>query len=207
MPTQAHPSIRGAMTAYVMAVLWLAEGLSRGEEKKRREVILAQMGRLTDNSNVAVDGEGATPRDGAEVGPLVVQSPRRAGEELAHQGEDDEADHLREHGGGDRETLDDEVRDVEVGGLGQVLSQDGRGAGRVVHDLLSDGRGGRAHGGDEEDLENLEAEAGVLREQLDAGERRLTGELGTHYGAALDNRRQGRRKNQKQQLNWHTHSA
>src|SRR3569833_572945 len=143
MPTQAHPSIRGAMTAYVMAVLWLAEGLSRGEEKKRREVILAQMGRLTDNSNVAVDGEGATPRDGAEVGPLVVQSPRRAGEETGGQEAPDQA-------------LDD-PRDL----VKPCQERDGLEAAHIADD--ADGGDGD---GPEDDQGGDEAEDGVAADDL-----------------------------------------
>jgi hypothetical protein len=74
--------------------------------------------RLTNHSDVGVYREHTTPGDSAQVRPFLVKSTGRAGKVLIHQVENDKSHSLGEYTGGDTQTLDDEVRDVEVGRLG-----------------------------------------------------------------------------------------
>ena len=73
------------------------------------------MKRLTDDGNVGVHGQHASPRDGAQLCPLVIHGPRCASQVLVQEPEDDKANDLRQDVGGKGKTLNDKVRDVKVG--------------------------------------------------------------------------------------------
>lgn len=132
----------------------------------------------TDDDNVSVDGQGATPRDGAQAGPFLVHGAGSEGQELVENPENEKARNLREHARSNAETLNDEVGDVQVGGLGQVLSQDGRSLAGPVVETLGDSGGRRSNRGDEEDLNDLERKVGVLGEELDSRNGGLASKLG-----------------------------
>lgn len=76
--------------------------------------------------------------------------------------------------GSSSKTLDENVREIEVGGLGQVFGQHVFDLERIFQDFRHRrgccGREGR----NEEDLDDLEDKVGMLDEQLDQGMRRYT---------------------------------
>jgi hypothetical protein len=88
----------------------------------------------------------------------------------------DEVPEVEESGGANGEALNEDVGEVESRGLGQVLREqvgDGRG---ILDDSPKGGRGGRRHGGDKEDLDDLESEVEVLDIELNLRQRRLSGD-------------------------------
>ncbi|KFZ14047.1 hypothetical protein V502_06294 [Pseudogymnoascus sp. VKM F-4520 (FW-2644)] len=133
---------------------------------------------LTNDGDVRVHGENATPRHGAQGGPLGVHGSRGGGQVLVEEAEDEEADDLGHNAGGDGQTLQDEVGNVEVGGQRKLVSQETGGGAWVVGELLGNRRGSGADGDNQEDLDDLEGEVRVLGEQLDARQSRLSRELG-----------------------------
>lgn len=69
---------------------------------------------LTDDRDVRIDREHATPRDGGQVGPLLVHRTWGAGEEFVNKREDHEADNLGYDARRDRQALDEEIGDINV---------------------------------------------------------------------------------------------
>lgn len=86
---------------------------------------------------------------------------------------------MREDTSGNGDTLNHEVRNVQVGGGWQSLGQEGENLVRLVRDLDDGSGSGTGDGGDKEDLNNLEAEVGILREKLNLRERGETAQLTT----------------------------
>jgi hypothetical protein len=72
-----------------------------------------------------------------------------------------------ERGARIRQTLDEDVRDVKVGCLGQVGGKDVFGLEGLLEDLDDGARGGGCECRDEKDLNDLEGEVGGLCEELD----------------------------------------
>lgn len=71
--------------------------------------------RLTNADNIGEDWKSATPRDGTQVGPLVVHSTGSSGQVLVQNVEDDESDNLRENTSSDGQTLNNKVGRIDVG--------------------------------------------------------------------------------------------
>lgn len=79
--------------------------------------------KLTDNSNHGVNWQYTSPGDRRKCGPLHVESSGSVGKELQKYHEDGERDYLSHRTDCQRDTLDDEVANVEAGRLGQSLGQ------------------------------------------------------------------------------------
>lgn len=82
-------------------------------------------GRLTDDYNVGIDRQEASPEDGAQGSPFGILGARSAGKELVQQPEDEQTDNLGHNPDSNCEALDDEVRNVKVGCSRQSTSQNG----------------------------------------------------------------------------------
>lgn len=132
----------------------------------------------TNNDNIGIDWQDRAPRDGTERSPLVVHGTWSACQEPIDEVEDDEADNLGDDARCDRQTLKDEVRHVEVRSQWQLLGQEPCDGGRVLAQLLYDSCSSRTDGDDQEDLNDLEGEVGILGEELDAREGWLSRQLG-----------------------------
>lgn len=125
--------------------------------------------RHTNDSNVGINGENAAPRNGAEAGPLLVHGSRCLGQKLVQQRKDEEANDLRNNAGGNGETLDDEVGNVEIRRRRQRCGENGKDLARLLSNLDKGRRGRVGKGLDQKHLDELEEEVRVLREQLHAG--------------------------------------
>ena len=131
----------------------------------------------TNDHNVGINRESAAPRNGTKICPLCVQRTRCRSQVLVQKGENDESNNLSEHTRGDGQALDNEVRDIEVGRFRETRCQNCGYLRRIVLDLDGYGSGRRCHGGDQEYLNDLEDEVGILGEQLNSTERRLAAKL------------------------------
>lgn len=78
---------------------------------------------LTDHAHVREDGEHVAPAQTAELRPSPEQTTRGVREESGHKFEEQSADDLDKGHGAHTQTLEQEVGNVEVRGLGQVLGQ------------------------------------------------------------------------------------
>ncbi|KAI6767358.1 hypothetical protein HG530_005367 [Fusarium avenaceum] len=113
--------------------------------------------------NVGVNGQETSPGQGTERSPLLVHSARGAGKELVHEVENDAANDLSQNTGSNGKTLNNEVGDVKVGRSGDGGRQHGEDLAGVLHNSC-DGRDetvGKCL--NEEHLEDLEDEVGVLK--------------------------------------------
>ena len=70
----------------------------------------------TNDCDVGVDGHKTSPSESTESSPLVVHGSWCAGQELVQKVENDASDNLSQDADGDGQTLNNKVRDVEVGG-------------------------------------------------------------------------------------------
>lgn len=66
--------------------------------------------------DVGVDGHETSPSESTESSPFVVHGSWSAGQELVQKVENDASDNLSQDADGDGQTLNNEVRNVEVGG-------------------------------------------------------------------------------------------
>lgn len=153
---------------------------------------------LTDNGNVGVNGQQTSPRKAAQGGPLVVHGSRSAGKEFVQDTEDEASDNLGQHADSDSETLNDEVGNVEVGRGGERLRQKIQDRTGILDNLDDGTRSAISHGSDQEDLNNLEEEIGVLCEELGLGERNGTRKLGAQAHDDGDKRHEDRESNRGQ---------
>lgn len=113
-----------------------------------------------------------------QVDPPFVHLARRLVENLAEDKEQSQADNISQSRTDKRQALQDEVAEVEVACFGQVCCKEGCGTGGVLDDVTHHGRGCGTDGGDEEDLDDVEAEVVVLGLQLDRAPRRAAAHLG-----------------------------
>lgn len=99
-------------------------------------------------------------------------------ENLAEDKEQSQADNVCQSRPDEGQALQDEVAEVEVARLGKVFCEEGCSEGGFLDNLTHHGRSCGADGGDEEDLDDIEAEVVVLRLQLHRALRRATADLG-----------------------------
>jgi len=125
---------------------------------------------LTDNTHIGEDGEPPSPvhRSPESVDPPLCP---RALNEARHDAVFEDIPEVKEARGADGETLNQNVREVEVGRLGQILGQQIRRREGLFEHILDRCRGGRGQGRDEEDLDDLESEVEGLDVELDLGKR------------------------------------
>lgn len=134
----------------------------------------------SDDCDVGIHWEYSSPSQSGEGSPaseLLTGSVVEDGPKDAVQ---KEADELEERGRRNRETLQNHERNVEVGSLGQVLSEKSSDGSGII-DNLGDRR--RSRGGecrDEEHLDDLEEEVSVLHTELNGGKRRAARDPSEH---------------------------
>ena len=117
---------------------------------------------MSTHKQVGVDREQGAPTKTRKRDPARVHLARSVVEQLAKELEDDQTNNAKQDIGDDRETLEDEVRQVEGAGGGDIVGQKRRGTGRVVFDGLDDSSSRCTQSGDQEDLDDLESEVVVL---------------------------------------------
>lgn len=119
--------IKGAITEYVMP--------KRESVSRRKSLIGVYRREHTNYSNVGVNRENAAPRNGTEAGPLLVHGSRRLGQEFVQERKDEETDNLGNNAGGNSETLDDKVRNVEIRCRWQRRGENGEDLSRLLSNL------------------------------------------------------------------------
>lgn len=121
---------------------------------------------LTDDTKVGVDREYGAPMNFLELVPPGIHFPGIIREPRQHV-EAEQIPELYQVGRTERQTLQQEIRQVKVGGFGEILRQQILGRGGILDQLGDGSRRGRGHGGDQEDLDDLKGKIGVLCVQFD----------------------------------------
>jgi hypothetical protein len=169
MPMDDQNKIKGAITEYVMPKRLRVSKLQNPRGCGRKH---------TNHSNVSVDRENTAPRNGTEAGPLLVHGSRRLGQEFVQKRKDEETNNLSNNASGNSETLDDEVRNVEIRCRWQRRGENGEDLSRLLSNLHKGCRGCVGKGFDQEHLDELEEKVRILSKQLNAGLRYFAGESG-----------------------------
>jgi hypothetical protein len=123
---------------------------------------------LTNDCNHGEHRKSATPRDGTKIRPLCIHSSWCAGQELVQQCEDDESHDLGQYPGGDGQSLNDKVGDIEVGNCRKACCKQSWDSIGAFDDCLNNRGGCGTDRDDKENLNDLEDEIRVLSEQFDA---------------------------------------
>ena len=121
---------------------------------------------LTNDAQVCKDGEISPPARRRHRPPQPIMRPWKLRDPTQYRMTQD-IDRPHKSRARSRQTLDEDVRDVKVGRLGQVLGENILGLHGLLEDLDDDARGGGCERRDEEYLDDLEGEVGCLREKLD----------------------------------------
>jgi len=104
------------------------------------------------DSQIGVDRVDRAPFQPVDIDITMVYLSWSGIKELSEQEPDCKSDNVSNSFAGNGDTVKNKPINVEVGGLGQTLSQKGNSACRILDDLSSYCRCCRCHGGDEEDL-------------------------------------------------------
>lgn len=121
---------------------------------------------LTNYSHVGKDRVDTTPTRWTQVVPDIEARPRHL-RNLSKGILTKQLKEVDEVVTAYRQTLDEDVGEVKVGGFGKILGEHVFGAQGILEDIHESRRGGRGQSGDEEYLDDLEPKVGFLGKELD----------------------------------------
>lgn len=146
------------------------------------------MGTRTNNGEQSENGVHGAPAQTSEGRPAGIDLARGVVQEHAQDLADDQSADLQESTGAEGQALQDDVRNVEVGGGGDIVREKTGRARRVFDDLGSHTGCRRRNSHDEENLNDLEGKVEILGCQFHLRETGRTTDLGHE---AEDDRQQG----------------
>ena len=119
--------------------------------------------------NRVTDRVHSTPSKTRQIRPTSVHLTGSAVQELAQNLSEDQRNNLEQSTGTERQSLEDNVGNVEIGRLRNLLGQQRGSRRRVVDDGSHNTGGRRGESNHQEDLHNLESEEPVLNGQFNGG--------------------------------------